>query len=153
MSDSTISRFCSLEYRADLLAVNVEAAQVANCLPGNCPSGVLCGEDNLVWAFWLSYLGDRHPSADVEYYNGLPSPYLLPIIEPLRRGEKPNLRILGCEFHSIELSNARSRGVSDGWIERVEKASEDRHAFFLVRRLDAEVGAQKKRVLEEGICS
>jgi hypothetical protein len=48
------------------------------------------------------------------------------------------------------LSSARSRGVSDEWIQRVEEASEDRHAFFLVRRLDADVDAEKKRVLEEG---
>jgi hypothetical protein len=49
------------------------------------------------------------------------------------------------------LSNARSRGVSDELIERVEGASKDRHAFFLVRRLDAVIDAEKKRVLEEGI--
>lgn len=60
------------------------------------------------------------------------------------------MRILGCEFHSIELSSARSRGVGDEWIERVERASEDRHAFFMVRRLDAEIDVGKKRVLEEG---
>lgn len=119
-------------------------------MPANCPSGVLCTADNLVWAFWLSYLGDRHGSSDVEYYNGLPAPYLLPIIDSLRRGEKPNLRILGCEFHSIELSNARSRGVSDEWIGKVEKASKDRHSFFLVRRLDAETNPKKERILEEG---
>jgi hypothetical protein len=119
-------------------------------MPANCPSGILCSrDDNLIYALWLSYLGDRHGSADVEFYNGLPTPYLESIIAPLRRGEKPNLRILAAEFHSIEVSNARSRGVSDGWIERVEKASEDRHAFFLVRRLDAEVG-EKQRVLREG---
>lgn len=119
-------------------------------MPANCPSGVLCSDDNQVWAYWLSYLGDRHGSADVEFYNGLPSPYLLPIIEPLRRGKKPNLRILGCEFHSIELSIARSRGVPDDWIERVEKASENRHVFFMVRRLDAEIDGEKTRVLREG---
>ena len=87
----------------------------------------------------------------MEFYNGLPTPYLEPIIATLRRGEKPNLRILGCEFHSIELSDARSRGVSDGWIEKVEKASEDRHVFFMVRRLDAQIDAEKMRVLQEGI--
>jgi pro-apoptotic serine protease NMA111 len=120
-------------------------------MPANCPAGVLCTQDNLVWAFWLSYLGDRHGVADVEFYNGLPTPYLDPIIATLRRGEKPNLRILGCEFHSIELSSARSRGVSDEWIERVEGASKDRHAFFMVRRLDAEIDAEKKRILQEGM--
>ena len=121
-------------------------------MPANCPSGVLCSRsDNLIWAFWLSYLADRHGSADVEFYNGLPTPYLESILAPIRRGQKPNLRILGCEFHSIELSNARSRGVPDRWIERVEMASEDRHAFFMVRRLDADVDGEKKRVLEEGI--
>jgi pro-apoptotic serine protease NMA111 len=141
-----------------ILAVNVEAVQVANCLPANCPSGVLCSEDNLVWAFWLSYLGDRHSSADVEFYNGLPTPYLEPIISQLRRGETPNLRILGCEFHSIELSNARSRGVSDEWIQKVEKANDERHAFFMVRRLDAtehdvekKINGEDKRILQEGI--
>lgn len=49
------------------------------------------------------------------------------------------------------MSSARSRGVSDEWIGRVEGASEDRHAFFMVRRLDAEIDVEKKRVLEEGM--
>ena len=120
-------------------------------MPGNCPSGVLCSQDNRIWAYWLSYLGDRHGTADIEFYNGLPTPYLEPIVATLRRGEKPNLRILGCEFHSIDLSDARSRGVSDEWIEKVEKASEDRYVFFMVRRLDAQIDAEKMRVLQEGI--
>jgi pro-apoptotic serine protease NMA111 len=119
-------------------------------MPASCPSGVLCADDGLIWALWLSYLGDRHGSADVEFYNGLPTPYLKPLIDTLRKGEKPNLRILGCEFHSIELSSARTRGVSDEWIKKVEEASEDRHAFFMVRRVDAEL-AKKKRLLKEGI--
>jgi len=118
-------------------------------MPATCVSGVLCDQDDLVWAFWHSYLGDRHGNADVEFYNGLPTPYLEPIIATLRRGEKPKLRILGCEFHSIELSNARSRGVPDEWIERVEKATKDRHVFFMVRRVDAEHD-NKSRPLEEG---
>jgi len=63
------------------------------------------------------------------------------------------VRILACEFHSIELSSARSRGVTDKWIEKVEQASEDRHGFFMVRRLDAEVEGEKNRVLEEGFFS
>jgi len=134
-------------------AVNVEGAQVANCLPSRCPSGVLCTDDNVVWGFWHSYLSDRNGTADVEFYNGLPTPYLTSIIESLRRGEKPNVRILACEFHSIELSSARSRGVTDKWIEKVEQASEDRHGFFMVRRLDAEVEGEKNRVLEEGFFS
>ena len=120
-------------------------------MPGSCPSGVLCSKDTLVWAYWLSYLGDRHGAADVEFNSGLPTPYLEPIIATLRRGEKPNLRILGCEFHSIELSDARSRGVSDEWIEKVEKATGDRHIFFMVRRLDAQIDAEKMRVLQEGV--
>ena len=41
--------------------------------------------------------------------------------------------------------------MSDRWIERVEGASEDRHAFFMVRRLDADIDGEKKRVLDEGI--
>jgi hypothetical protein len=74
----------------------------------------------------------------------------VPIIDSLRQNEKPNLRILGSEFHSIELSGARFRGVSDEWIAKVEAASEDRHAFFMVRRLDAEFHAEENRILEEG---
>lgn len=129
----------------------MEAIQVANCLPTNCPSGVLADETNRVWAFWLSFLGDRHGSSDLEFYNGLPTPYLESVIAPLRHGQKPNLRIVGCEFHSIEISMARSRGVSENWIERVERASDDRHVFFMVRRLDAELDPKKERVLEEGM--
>ncbi|EGP86655.1 Peptidase, trypsin-like protein [Zymoseptoria tritici IPO323] len=124
-------------------AVNLDAITVDTSLSSQCGSGVLIAEDGTVQALWLTYLGERNPhnSKDVEYHLGFAVPALLPVVEQVRSGAKPNLRILNLETQTVQMSQSRIMGVSEEWIERVEREDPQRHQLFMVRKVDADAGA------------
>lgn len=119
-------------------AVNLDAITVDTSLSERCGSGVLVSEDGTVQALWMTYLGERHSNGrDQEYHLGMATPGLLPVLEEIRSGGKPQLRILNMETHIIQMSEARIRGVSQDWIERIETEDPERHQIFMVRKVDA----------------
>ncbi|KAK4935487.1 hypothetical protein LTR28_010353, partial [Elasticomyces elasticus] len=123
-------------------AVNLDAITVDTNLSGQCGSGVLVAEDGTVQALWLTYLGERSSSSnkDVEYHLGLATPMLLPVIEQVQQGIKPQLRILNLETQTVQMSQVRIMGVAEEWIERVEREDPERHQLFMVRKVDANHG-------------
>ncbi|TKA73987.1 Pro-apoptotic serine protease [Friedmanniomyces simplex] len=120
-------------------AVNLDAITVDTSLSGQCGSGVLVTEDGTVQALWLTYLGERngHSGKDVEYHLGFGTPALLPVIEEVKGGGRPDLRILNLETQTVQMSQCRIMGVSEEWIERVEREDPERHQLFMVRKVDA----------------
>ena len=96
-------------------AINVDAITVDTSLSGQCGSGVLVSEDGTVQAFWLTYLGERsHNNKDIEYHLGLATPSLLPVVKQIQKGIMPKLRILNVELHTVQMSQVRIMGVSEG---------------------------------------
>lgn len=133
--------------------INLDAITVDTGLSGQCSNGVLIGEDGVVQALWLNYLGERSGSShkDVEYHLGLGTPSLIPIIKQIQTGSLPTLRILDMETYVIQMSQARIMGVSEEWIEKVAKANASRHELFMVRKVDcASPLTSDFRSLEEG---
>ena len=120
-------------------AVNLDAITVDTSLSGQCGSGVLVKEDGTVQALWLTYLGERtgHSNKDIEYHLGFATPALLPVIEEVKSGGKPDLRILNLETQTVQMSQCRIMGVTEEWIERVEREDPERHQLFMVRKVDA----------------
>lgn len=120
-------------------AINFDAITVDSSLSGQCGSGVLVAEDGTVQALWLTYLGERsgHSNKDVEYHLGFATPALLPVLNEIGAGTKPNLRILSMETQTVQMSQARIMGVDESWIERVETEDPERHQLFMVRKVDA----------------
>ncbi|KAK1087220.1 hypothetical protein LTR48_002818 [Friedmanniomyces endolithicus] len=120
-------------------AVNLDAITVDTSLSGQCGSGVLVTEDGTVQALWMTYLGERngHSGKDVEYHLGFGTPALLPVIEEIKGGGRPDLRILNLETQTVQMSQCRIMGVSEEWIERVEREDPERHQLFMVRKVDA----------------
>merc|ERR1711977_211839 len=119
-------------------AVNVDAITVDTSLSGQCGSGVLVREDGTVQALWMTYLGERsaHSGKDIEYHLGFGVPALLPVLDEVKSGGKPNLRILNLETQTVQMSQCRIMGVSEDWLERVEHEDPERHQLFMVRKVD-----------------
>jgi S1-C subfamily serine protease len=120
-------------------ATNFDAITVDTNQASHSGSGVLISEDGTVQALWLSYLGERtsHSGKDVEYHLGLATPNLLPILNEIKSGKTPKLRILNVEFQTVQMSQARVMGVSEEWIEKTEHADPERHQLFMVRKVDS----------------
>ncbi|KAF2031894.1 Pro-apoptotic serine protease NMA111 [Setomelanomma holmii] len=120
-------------------ATNFDAITVETNQASHSGSGVLIAEDGTVQALWLSYLGERtsHSGKDVEYHLGLATPNLLPVLNEIKSGNTPKLRILNVEFQTVQMSQARVMGVSEEWIEKTEHADPERHQLFMVRKVDS----------------
>ena len=86
-------------------------------------------EDGTVEALWLSY------PDDFEYRMGFPTPGLLHVIDEVRNGGTPHLRILGVATEPLAKSDCRHMGVSEAWIERAER---ENHQLFMVGKADAD---------------
>lgn len=120
-------------------AINFDAVTVDTGLSGQCTNGVLLGEDGVVQALWLNYLGERNPSThkDVEYHLGFATPSLFPVTLKIQQGVTPKLNILSMETYVIQMSQARIMGVSEEWIQKVAQANPSRHQLFMVRKVDS----------------
>ncbi|WEW62006.1 hypothetical protein PRK78_007506 [Emydomyces testavorans] len=134
-------------------AINLDAITVDTGLSSQCTSGVLLGDDGVIQALWLNYLGERTQSChkDVEYHLGLGTPSLIPVISQIQNGIIPRLRILDMETYVIQMAQARVMGVSEEWINKVAQANPARHELFMVRKVDcASPLCTDTRPLEEG---
>jgi pro-apoptotic serine protease NMA111 len=120
-------------------ATNLDAITVDTSLAVQCGSGVLISEDGTVQALWMAYLGERSASTgkDMEYHLGYAVPMMLPIINQIRQGITPSLRIMSVETQTIQMSQARIMGVEESWIERIERENPERHQLFMVRKVDS----------------
>ncbi|KHN98115.1 Peptidase cysteine/serine, trypsin-like protein [Metarhizium album ARSEF 1941] len=134
-------------------AINVDAIYIDGNLGSTCNSGVLVAPDGTVQALWLSYLGERSPCSqrDEEYYLGLGTPTLLPVISTIQKGESPKLRLLSVEFRAIQMSQASVMGVSDDWIKKVTQANRSHHQLFMVSKRTFERVNQPVSLLEGDI--
>jgi pro-apoptotic serine protease NMA111 len=117
-------------------ALNVDGIYVDTTLAGRCRSGALVGADGTVQALWLTFLGKYNDTTktDEEYYVGMATPTLLPVIS--QQSIVPKLRMLPVEFRNIAMSTARVMGVSDEWIEMVTIENKSRHELFKVQTAD-----------------
>lgn len=119
-------------------AINLDAITIDSGLSSQCGSGVLVDDEGTVHALWLTYFGERSPSGkDIEYHLGMATPMLLPILEQVKSGVQPRLRILNIETNTTHMSQARIMGLSEDWIKRVETEDPERHQLFMVRKVDS----------------
>lgn len=134
-------------------AVNVDAITIDSNLGSSCNSGVLVAEDGTVQALWLSYLGERSGCSqrDEEYYLGLGTPTLLPVLSTIQKGEVPKLRLLPVEFRAMQMAQASVMGVSDEWIKKVTEANRSHHQLFMVSKRTFERGSQGPSLMEGDI--
>jgi S1-C subfamily serine protease len=132
-------------------ATNFDAITVDTNQASHSACGVLIKEDGTVQALWLSYLGERtsHSGKDVEYHLGIATPMILPVLNEIRNGGTPKLRILNVEFQTMQMSQARVMGISEEWIDKTEQEDPERHQLFMVRKVDSghEDGLQEGDVL------
>ncbi|KAI5306843.1 hypothetical protein KEM56_006822 [Ascosphaera pollenicola] len=121
-------------------SINLDAITIDTNLSTQCNSGVLLSEDGVVQALWFNYLGedDAETGHEIVYHLGQATPSLLPVINHIQKtGTVPKLRILGIEAYVIQMAQARTHGVSDEWIAKVNAANPERHELFMVRKVDS----------------
>ncbi|CCF60274.1 hypothetical protein KAFR_0J02100 [Kazachstania africana CBS 2517] len=138
-SETVVTDISSVSIPSNIIpryrATNLEAISIDSNVSTKCNSGILTDEDGTVRALWLAFLGERQESKEKIYLMGLDITDCRATIDILKRGGKPVVNIVDAGFGSISVLNARIRGVPEEWIERMEKASQNRLQFMSVTRV------------------
>lgn len=111
-------------------AMNVEGVKIDD--PVGSQGGVLCDSDGLVQALWLNYSSQNDKGKDVSFMSGLPVSLVRSAIEPFQRGEKPKLRGLDIELWTMRIAAARTLGLTDSWVRKIEGGKSSRHTLLYV---------------------
>ncbi|KAF9934424.1 serine protease [Modicella reniformis] len=113
--------------------MNVEGIKVDD--PVGTQGGVLCDADGKVQALWVNYSSQDEKGNDITFMSGLDVTGVLTVIEPFMRGEYPRLRALDVEFWTMRIAAARSLGLTDQWVQRIESDPSSKHSLLYVLSL------------------
>ena len=113
-------------------SMNIEGIELEN--PSN-NAGVIVTETGEIQALYPAFT--KHNSKQrSEFFIGLPIDIVSPILKSLRNGETPKLYTLEAELTYTQIAHARTLGLSDKWVERIEQADPDkRNIVVVVRRV------------------
>ncbi|KAG0291459.1 serine protease [Linnemannia gamsii] len=114
-------------------AMNVEGIKVDD--PVGTQGGVLCDGDGLVQALWVNYSSQDEKGNDITFMSGLDVEAVAQVIHPFMRGEYPRLRALDVEFWTMRIAAARSLGLTDEWVQRIESDPNSKHSLLYVLSL------------------
>ncbi|KAI8597726.1 trypsin-like cysteine/serine peptidase domain-containing protein, partial [Dissophora ornata] len=114
-------------------AMNVEGIKIDD--PVGTQGGVLCDGDGNVQALWVNYSSQDEKGNDITFMSGLDVSCVKTVIEPFMRGEYPRLRALDVEFWTMRIAAARSLGLTDHWVQRIERDSNSKHSLLYVLSL------------------
>jgi hypothetical protein len=73
-----------------------------------------------VAAIWMSFSIENERRELSSVLGGLSSKLIIPIINKIKSKESPIVKGIEAEFWTLQISNARTVGVSDAWIEKMK---------------------------------
>jgi S1-C subfamily serine protease len=111
-------------------AMNVEGIKIDESL--NSQGGLLTDQDGKVQALWISYSSQNEKGKDISFMSGISSCLVQPTIEKMKKGEKMTFKGLDAELWTMRIAAARTLGLSDAWVEKIEKSGSTRHTLLYV---------------------
>jgi S1-C subfamily serine protease len=122
---------------------NLEVVSLVN--PPLDFDGVVVGKDGRVRALWSSFATEAARETQ-QLSRGMPVEFALEAAEATRTA-KP-LYSLETEFDALPISSARKRGLTDGWVSKLETRNPAHRQVLIVARTVA--GSAAARTLKEG---
>lgn len=111
-------------------AMNVEGIKVDD--GSNSIGGLLTTEEGKVQALWVSYSSQNEKGKDISFMSGLPASLVQPVVDKFIKGENAVFKALDVEFWTMRIAAARTLGLSDEWVKRIEKSGSTRHTLLYV---------------------
>lgn len=111
-------------------AMNVEGIKIDD--PSNSQGGLLTTEDGRVQALWVSYSSQNDKGKDISFMSGLQASLVQPTVQQFLRGGKVVFRGLDVEFWTMRIAAARTLGLSDEWVRKIEQSGSTRHTLLYV---------------------
>jgi hypothetical protein len=83
----------------------------------------------------VNYSSQDEKGNDITFMSGLDVAGVKTVIEPFMRGEYPKLRAIDVEFWTMRIAAARSLGLTDQWVQRIESDPNSKHSLLYVLSL------------------
>ncbi|KAF9416024.1 serine protease, partial [Entomortierella beljakovae] len=114
-------------------AMNVEGIKIDD--PVGTQGGVLCDGEGRVQALWVNYSSQDDKGNDISFMSGLDISCVYSVLEPFKKGEYPKLNGLDAEFWTMRIAAARSLGLTDQWVQKIESNPCSKHSLLYVLSL------------------
>ncbi|CAO3590341.1 unnamed protein product [Absidia cylindrospora] len=117
-------------------AMNVEGIKIDDAL--NTQGGLLTTDDGLVQGIWVSYSSQNEKGRDTSFMSGLSASLIRPTLDRMEvasvsnLGEPLTFKGLDAEFWTMRLAAARTLGLSDEWIKKLEQSGSKRYTLLYV---------------------
>lgn len=111
-------------------AMNVEGVKIDDASASQ--GGLLTTEDGKVQALWVSYSTQNEKGKDYSFMSGLPSALVKPTLDKFMHGEPVEFRGIDVEMWTMRIAAARTLGLSDEWVRRIEQSGSTRHTLLYV---------------------
>ncbi|CAO3614758.1 unnamed protein product [Cunninghamella echinulata] len=129
-------------------AMNVEGIKIDESL--NTQGGLLTDENGLVQALWVSYSSQNEKGKDTSFMSGLSwsliTPTLKLCIDHVKQNKEGPIRFTGldAEFWTLRLAAARTLGLPDSWVKKLEQSGSKRYTLlYVLNILDERSGLSK----------
>ncbi|KAH8548283.1 trypsin-like cysteine/serine peptidase domain-containing protein [Umbelopsis sp. PMI_123] len=110
-------------------AMNTEAVKLSDAI--GCQGGVVTDDDGIVQALWMT-INTFAEGRCVQFMAGLSSSTFKPVIDMLISGAQIGVRSIDVEFWTMGIANARTLGVTDEWVSRIEQSGRVRQNLLYV---------------------
>ncbi|KAF7724484.1 serine protease [Apophysomyces ossiformis] len=94
--------------------------------------GVLTDSEGKVEAFWLDDVSQNDDGKDSTFRCGLSSSLIRPTLDKVVKGENLVFRGLDVELWTMTIATARTQGLTNDWVHRIEKSGRTRHVLLYV---------------------
>lgn len=114
-------------------AMNVEGIKIDDSL--NSQGGLITNDQGQVQAFWVSYSSQNEKGKDISFMSGLLSSLVKPTLDKyLTAGgaDKMVFKGLDAELWTMRIAAARTLGLSDAWVKKIEESGSTRHTLLYV---------------------
>lgn len=110
-------------------AMNTEAVKLSDTI--GCQGGVVTNDIGVVQAFWMT-VNTSSEGRSIQFMAGLPSSTIKPIINMLKAGHRVGVRAIDVELWTMRIANARTLGVTDEWVSRLEQSGKAQQSLLYV---------------------
>lgn len=110
-------------------AMNTEAVKLSDAI--GCQGGVVTTDTGMIQAFWMT-INTSSEGRNVQFMAGLPSSTIKPVIDMLTVGRPVGVRAIDVEFWTMRIANARTLGVTDAWLSRLEQSGKAQQSLLYV---------------------
>ncbi|KAI8089508.1 trypsin-like cysteine/serine peptidase domain-containing protein [Halteromyces radiatus] len=113
-------------------AMNVEGIKIDENL--STQGGLLTTSDGLVQALWVSYSSQNEKGKDTSFMSGLSSSLIQPTLQRMMMNDHQPMIFKGldAEFWTMRLAAARTLGLSEEWIKKLEQSGSKRYTLLYV---------------------